>query len=96
MAEVKDAKAAFVITFSELEELVKLSDKEFAKWYVEKFKKLRIKEHETFCMTCKKAVALVEPKEHRKGTLVYALSKCPSCGRTLTKILYEYRGKSDQ
>lgn len=70
-----------------------INGKEFAKWYKETFAKLRLKPNETFCKTCKKAVRLVNPKKRKKGNLIYALSKCPNCGRGLTKILSSTKGE---
>ena len=70
-----------------------INGKEFAKWYGETFVNIRLKQNETFCKTCKKAVKLVEPKERKKGGLTYAVSKCPNCGRGLTKILAYTKGE---
>ncbi len=74
-----------------------INGKIFAKWYIEKYAKLRLKKNETFCLTCKGAVELVNPREHTKNGLTYALSTCPICGRgNLTKILAFSSGDNDK
>ena len=65
-----------------------INGKAFAKWYAEKYVKIKLKSNETFCLTCKGAVEIVEPKNRQKGGLTYVISICPVCGRNgLTKIL---------
>lgn len=73
-----------------------INGKAFAEWYSKVYVKLRLKNNETFCKTCKKGVAIHEPKERRKGSLVYVLSICPNCGRGLTKIISAKRGLNDR
>lgn len=73
-----------------------INGKAFAEWYSKVYVKLRLKSNETFCKTCKKGVSIHEPKEKRKGSLVYILSICPNCGRNLTKIISAKRGTNDR
>lgn len=70
-----------------------INGKSFAEWYSKVYVKIRLKENETFCKTCKKGVAIHKPKKKQKGGLVYVLSECPNCGRKLTRILSEKRGE---
>ncbi|MDO9300776.1 MAG: hypothetical protein Q7T89_05305 [Anaerolineales bacterium] len=64
-----------------------INGKAFSGWYSSVYVKLRLKEDETFCKSCKQGVKIFQPKEKTKGGLVYVLSVCPHCGRNLTKIL---------
>jgi hypothetical protein len=69
-----------------------INGKAFANWYTKEYQKLRLKDDETFCKTCKKGVEIYQPKKRQKGGLVYVLSVCPNCGRKLTKIIKFSRG----
>ena len=74
-----------------------INGKAFAEWYIKVYVKIRLKENETFCMTCQKGVEIIKPRKKKKENLVYVLSDCPVCGRSnLTKIISEKRGKNDQ
>ncbi len=64
-----------------------INGKEFADWYIKFYSKLKLKQDETFCKTCKSGVKIYQPKQHTKNGLVYILSVCPNCGRKLTKII---------
>ncbi len=69
-----------------------INGKAFAEWYSKVYIKVKIGPDETFCRTCRKAVKIVKPEKHRRGTLTYILSICPHCGRKLTRILSDSRG----
>lgn len=73
-----------------------INGKAFTEWYSKVYPKLRLKANETFCKTCKKGVAIHKPKQKEKDGLVYVLSKCPNCGRRLTKIISAKRGANDR
>jgi len=64
-----------------------INGKSFVNWYQETFPKLKVKQDQVFCLTCKKAVDLVEPIKNKKDGLNYLLSFCPLCGRKLVKII---------
>lgn len=68
-----------------------INGKAFYDWYIKTYPKLRLLEDETFCKTCKQAVKIKNPQRKTKNGLVYVLSKCPACGRGLTKII-QYKG----
>lgn len=70
-----------------------INGKAFAEWYSKVYAKISLKPDETFCKTCKKAVKIYKPKQHRRRNLIYVVSVCPHCGRNLTKILSEQRGE---
>ncbi len=71
-----------------------INGKAFREWYLQTYKKVELAHDETFCLTCRKAVKIVNPKRKKKGRLVYDVSFCPECGRTLAKIIdKEKRGK---
>lgn len=63
-----------------------INGKRFAEWYGEVYPKIVLAEDETFCKTCKQGVKIYQPKQKKKGRLIYVLSVCPVCGRCLTKI----------
>jgi hypothetical protein len=64
---------------------------EFRTWYLETYKKRNLGQNEAFCLTCKKAVKMVNPEKKQEGRLFYYLCDCPNCGRKLAKIIT--RGK---
>jgi hypothetical protein len=70
-----------------------INGKMFREWVEEVYKKRKLARNETFCLTCKMAVELVDPVEKQEGRLIYWLSDCPNCGRRLARIIYrEKRG----
>lgn len=69
-----------------------INGKAFADWYINAYTKIKLKQDETFCKTCKKGVKISQPKKKKKGGLSYTLSICPVCGRNLTKITAYKRG----
>ena len=64
-----------------------INGKAFADWYLKVYAKIKLKQDETFCKTCKKGVKIYQPKKKKKGNLAYTLSVCPVCRRNLTKII---------
>lgn len=73
-----------------------INGKLFAEWYSKVYVKLRLKQDETFCKTCRKGVKIIQPQKKRKGNLEYLLSVCPTCGRKLTKIIANQRREDDR
>ena len=59
----------------------------FREWYQERFQKIKLSEYQVFCLTCKKAVDLIDPEKKRKRGLIYYECLCPICGRKLAKII---------
>jgi uncharacterized protein with PIN domain len=68
---------------------------DFLSWYCVTYKKIKLQKNESFCKTCKKAVKISKQKIIQNGQTTYILSKCPNCGRCLTKIISNSRGKID-
>ncbi|MHA1974130.1 MAG: hypothetical protein ACTSW1_14120 [Candidatus Hodarchaeales archaeon] len=64
-----------------------INGKEFREWYEETYPRVSLAKDETFCLTCKKAVKIINPKRKQKGRLHYWISKCPNCGRKLARII---------
>jgi hypothetical protein len=60
---------------------------EFQEWYLETYKKRKLAKNEVYCVSCKKAVPMVNPVEHSKEGLTYALCECPECKNTVAKII---------
>ena len=55
-------------------------------WVTDTYKKAEVAENETFCLTCKYPVEIIDPERECKNGLVYLLSDCPNCGRKCSKI----------
>jgi uncharacterized protein with PIN domain len=71
-----------------------INGKAFKEWYFQTYKKVELRQDETFCLTCRKAVKVVKPERRKKERLVYDVSLCPDCGRKLAKIINkEKRGQ---
>ena len=64
-----------------------INGKEFQKWYEETYPRISLAKDEIFCLTCKRAVKLVNPTREQKGRLHYWVSKCPNCGRKSSRII---------
>lgn len=63
-----------------------INGKEFREWYEETYPRVSLASDETFCLTCKKPVNIINPKREKKGRLHYLISYCPNCGRKLARI----------
>ena len=72
-----------------------INGKSFAAWYIQVYTRPRLKKDETFCMTCKKAVAMIKPVKEQTDGLVYLLSTCPNCGRKLSRIIEKRSAEHD-
>lgn len=70
-----------------------INGKIFRTWFGEIYAKRTLGKGETFCLTCKKAVLIVEPERKQNGGLIYDLSHCPNCGRKLTRIVDHKKAK---
>jgi hypothetical protein len=64
-----------------------INGKEFREWCLKQYKKVELKHDEAFCLTCRKAVKIINPERKKRGRLVYDVSFCPECGRKLAKII---------
>ena len=64
-----------------------INGKAFREWCEETYPRVSIAQDEAFCLTCKKAVKLINPIKKQKGRLHYWVSVCPNCGRNLSKII---------
>jgi Zn finger protein HypA/HybF involved in hydrogenase expression len=63
-----------------------INGKAFREWYEETYPRISLAKNETFCMTCKKPVKIINPTKEKKGRLHYLISYCPNCGRKLARI----------
>jgi len=70
-----------------------INGKVFRGWFEEVYRKRPLGKGETFCLTCKKAVPLVESERKNTDGLIYDLSSCPNCGRKLTRIVDQKKAK---
>ncbi|KAA3642016.1 MAG: hypothetical protein DWQ07_25820 [Chloroflexi bacterium] len=69
---------------------------EFKEWIEQIYPKVKLKSDQSFCLTCKQAVDIIKPKKKKSGVMTYLLSSCPNCGRKLTRIIENDRGKIDK
>lgn len=65
---------------------ISINGKAFKNWYLEKYQKTKVGDDETFCRTCQRAVKIENGVELNKGSITYIISRCPKCGRVLSKI----------
>lgn len=63
-----------------------INGKAFREWYEKTYPRMSLDQDETFCLTCKKPVKIINPKKEKKGRLHYLTSNCPNCGRKLARI----------
>lgn len=73
-----------------------INGKGFTEWYSKIYTKIKLAQDETFCLTCKKGVKIINPKTQNKNGLIYLISVCPVCMRTLTKIIDSNRRGNGQ
>ena len=73
-----------------------INGKAFKTWFDENYKKRCLEPGQAFCLTCKKAVKIINPIRTHKERLIYDLCDCPYCGRRLTRIIDHKRKKYDQ
>ncbi|MCH7587449.1 MAG: hypothetical protein IIC78_05365 [Chloroflexi bacterium] len=64
-----------------------INGSEFYDWYLDTYSKVILEENEAFCLTCKRAVEMVDVKRQRKNGLVYEECMCQVCGRKIAKIV---------
>lgn len=58
----------------------------FRDWIQETYQETKLTENQAFCLTCRKAVEIEDPVNHKKEGLEYLTCDCPQCGRKLSKI----------
>lgn len=68
---------------------------EFSDWYQQTYLVSKLNPGETFCLTCKQPVAIVNPIQKQKDGLQYIQSKCPVCGRVLSRFIKNRRLHDD-
>ncbi|HSH02042.1 MAG TPA: hypothetical protein VLL52_05935 [Anaerolineae bacterium] len=64
---------------------------EFCEWYLSVYKKVKPDKDEAVCLTCQKAVKIVDPKQEEKNGLVYLLCHCPHCNRCISHIVTDHK-----
>ena len=73
-----------------------INGKEFRKWYLEKYKKVKLAPDEVYCLACKRIVQLASPIELQKGHYHYWSAICPNCGKKVSKAITNKRIANDQ
>ena len=73
-----------------------INGRDFAGWYEATYPKQTLAKNEAFCLTCKKAVIMSNPKKHKKGRLHYWVCVCPKCERKLARIITKDKRGNDQ
>jgi len=69
---------------------------EFRNWYLDIYKKIRLKPDEVYCLACKRIVKFQNPESRKKGSYVYGLATCPLCGKNVSRAITNKREKNDQ
>lgn len=59
----------------------------FRDWYFRQYPKVVIKENESYCLSCKKIVAVDNPQTKQVGRYRYWAFICPNCGRRMSKAI---------
>jgi len=75
---------------------ISINGKEFKAWFEENYKKRKLDKNQAFCVSCKKAVEIIEPVRVKDGNNIYLISYCPSCGNKVTRFIDCKRKKNDQ
>jgi hypothetical protein len=73
-----------------------INGKLFRDWIKDIYRKISLKQNEVFCLTCKKAVPMVRKVKKQKDRLSFYQSKCPNCGRVLTRIITRGKLENDK
>ena len=72
-----------------------INGKAFREWALLVYKKIKLANDETFCVTCKQAVKIVNPERKKEDRLIYVVSSCPNCGRKLARIVEKEKRDND-
>jgi hypothetical protein len=64
-----------------------INGKNFRDWVVDVYRKCEVTKNQAFCITCKKAVNMIDPVMKEEGRLSYYICNCPNCGRKLARII---------
>lgn len=75
---------------------ISINGSEFKAWFEENFKKRKLENNQAYCVSCKKAVEIIDPERIKDGNNIYLLSVCPSCGKRITRFIDCKRKKNDQ
>jgi hypothetical protein len=67
----------------------------FRLWYEDIYKKVKVEKNQAWCVSCKKIVDVSDSKRFTKGRLIYDLSTCPICGKSVAKIIDAKRKRND-
>ncbi len=67
---------------------------EFREWYLEIYRKHKLRDDQGYCVSCKRPVDIIDPIEHESNDWLYLLSQCPRCGKNVAKILGQKRRSS--
>jgi hypothetical protein len=63
-----------------------INGKDFAIWYYQTYPKISLGANETYCLTCRTSVEMINSTRIKKNRLVLLESLCPNCGRKLARI----------
>jgi len=68
----------------------------FRDWVIDLYKRKQLKSNESYCVSCKQVVEIVDPEIVSKGGAIYKLAKCPVCGSRVARIVSATRKKHDK
>lgn len=75
---------------------ISINGKEFKAWFEENYKKRKLERDQAYCVSCKKAVEIIDPGRIKDGNNIYLISNCPLCGNRVTRFIDCKRKKNDQ
>lgn len=75
---------------------IQINGEEFKKWYLEIYTKRPLEKNQAYCVSCKRAVEIINPERVKYGRNSYLMSKCPNCGNKVTRFYDCKRKKDDQ
>ena len=71
---------------------ISINGVEFREWYLDTFmKRIELGPDQTYCKTCRRGVEIVSPQICDKNGVTFLISRCPICGRKLSRIITSYR-----
>jgi len=73
-----------------------INGKVFRDWVIDLYKRKQLKSSETYCVSCKQVVEIIDPEILSKGGAIYKLAKCPVCGSRVARIISSKRKKHDK
>lgn len=72
---------------------ISINGQAFKEWFIENYKKRPLEKNQAYCVSCKKAVEIIDPQRIIDGKNFYLRSFCPNCGNQVTRFIDSKRKK---